>query len=214
MLGTRDRGDIEVEPLGLLEIKTSGPGQRWETIPEHYQSQGQWQMHCTGLDRVWFAALLGRRLDIHELARDQADIDFMVRRVETFWADHVVTGTPPPTDGHEATLRALATIYPKHTPGESVVVDDMVIALDEWRDAKTAIKRTARIRDEAAAEIKARLGEAEEGTVEGARAVSWRTQSRTALDEDQLKADHPELVKQYQKTTEHRVLRDHRKKTV
>src|SRR3546814_9186695 len=74
-------------------------------------SSDLWQMHVTGLPRVWFAVLMGRRLDVHELARDQDDIDFMVEQVDRFWHDHVETGTPPPTDSHDATLQTGRTSW-------------------------------------------------------------------------------------------------------
>ncbi len=196
--------------LGLLEIKVTGPGRRWDEIPAHYQAQGQWQMHVTGLDRVWFAVLMGRRLDVHELARDQDDIDYMVERVDAFWHDFVETGTPPPTDGHDATARALAEVYPGHMPDVSVEADDVMRrTIEAWRAAKAAEKDAAAEVQLHAAAMKAALGDAEELTVDGQRVVSWRTQTRRALDQRALKAAHPDLVAEFTTESTVRVLRSH-----
>lgn len=199
-------------PLGGLEIKTAGPGRRWDEIPAHYQAQGQWQMHVCGWERVWFAVLMGRRLDVIELARDQADIDFMVDAVDRFWTGHVETGDPPPTDGHDATLRALALIYPEHTPDESVPIDDLAGVHAAWLQAKADRKAAeARERTHQAA-LAAALGTAEEGTVDGQRVVSWRTQKRRALDQQALATRMPRLTKRFTATTDVRVMRPHKPK--
>lgn len=164
---------------GLAQIKTAGFGKKWETIPEHYQAQAQWEMYVTGLDVEFFAVLMGRRLDVHELQRDDADIALMVERVDEFWAEHVVTGVPPATDGHDATLRALAAAYPEATPGKSVeLVGADLAALQQWQDAKAAKSVAVALEKEAAAALEATLGDAEEATVAGERVLSWREQTR------------------------------------
>jgi putative phage-type endonuclease len=164
------------DALGLLEVKVLGFGKRWDEIPAHYQCQGQWQMFVTGLDRVWFAVLMGRRLDIHELERDQIDIDYMRDRVEAFWRDHVIAATPPPVDAHDATLRAIGAVYPIEAAGTSVEVD--AEDLRQWQAAKTAVKLLKSDEKRYAAAIEATLGDAEVGTVDGQRAVTWRAQTR------------------------------------
>jgi len=165
--------------LGCFEVKVTGPGRRWEELPAHYQAQGQWQMHVTDLERVWFAVLMGRRLDIHELERDQADIDLMVERVDDFWHDHVVTAVPPDTDGSDATAHALAAVYPEHTPGTSVAFDDYGNVLINWVAAKRRKRDAETDEKEATNAIRAYLGAAEEGTVGGQRIVTLRSQTRT-----------------------------------
>lgn len=163
----------------LTQIKTAGFGKKWSTIPEHYQAQAQWEMYVTGIDVEFFAVLMGRRLDIHELKRDQADIDFMVERVDEFWNDHVVTGDPPPTDGSDATMRALAAVYPEATPGKSVeLVGPDLAALQQWQDAKATKSAAVALEKEAAAMLQAALGDAEEATVGGQRVLTWREQTR------------------------------------
>lgn len=188
MLATPDgtvfewRGDAATtldyrEPLGGLEIKTDF-GRPWSEVPEHYQTQGQWQMAVKGWERVWFAVLHGRRFRVYELERDNADIEFMIERVGSFWRDHVLTGEPPPLDGHDATLRALAAIYPTHVDKSSVGIDQVAGALDLLRQAKQARKEAEDNEKAATAVIRWAMGDNYEGTVDGRRVVTLGTQTR------------------------------------
>ncbi len=166
-------GDV----LGGLEIKTDW-GVPWIEIPAHYQTQGQWQMAATGWERVWFATLHGRRFRVYELERDQDDIDFMVERVEAFWTGHVLTGEPPPLDGHAATLAAIEAIYPAHVPKSTVEIDDVAGAVAMLTEAKAAKKAASDAVGAATAVLKWAIADNYEGTVNGQRAVTLGTQTR------------------------------------
>lgn len=164
--------------LGLCQIKTTGPGRRWEELPAHIQAQEQWEMHVTGLDHVWLPVLHGRRLEVYELDRDDDDVELIVERVEAFYRGHVLTGDPPELDGHEATLRGLAAIYPTHTPGDTVSIDHVAGALPMLAEAKRARKAAEEAEAAAGAVLRWALKSAEEGTVDGQRAVTLRAQTR------------------------------------
>lgn len=166
------------DALGSLEIKVTGPGRRWETIPEHYQAQGQWQMFVTSMPKTWFAVLHGRRLEVYELDRDDADIDLMLKRAEHFWTWHVTEGVAPDTDGHDATLRALAALYPTAVPKSSVAIDPIAGALSMLAAAKAAAKAAKAEEDAASAVIRWAMKDAHEGTVAGKRAVTLASQTR------------------------------------
>lgn len=163
---------------GELEIKVRGFGRRWDPIPADVQAQCQWQMKVTGHQRAWIAVLMGRRLDVHELERDEGDIAFITDRVQRFWTEHVIAGEPPPADGHDATLRAIAAVYPTHTPELSVSLDELVDVHTEWLEAKATKVAAERREKEAKAQLIAALADAEEGTIAGERVVSYRQQSR------------------------------------
>jgi putative phage-type endonuclease len=167
-------------PDALLEIKTTGYGRRWETVPVHYQCQAQWQMAVTALSAVVFAVLHGRRLEIYRLERDPADIEVLIQAADRFWHAHVLERVAPPLDGSAATADALAAIYPLETPGASVALDELEPVLGDWRAARAAESAAKRERREAESLIKAALGDAEEGTISGRRAVTWRSQTRAA----------------------------------
>ncbi len=168
-------------PDGLLEIKTERFGKRWDVIPVHHQAQAQWQMAVTGLEQVWFAVLHGRRLEVYELARDPADIGVLIQAADRFWHLNVLEHEPPPVDGSTATATALAAVWPAETPGKTAPLDNVRGVLAEWahaRETKAAAEREER---EAANLIKAALADAEEGTVNGRRVVTWRAQQRSTV---------------------------------
>lgn len=211
--GFDDEGGLPA--LGLLEIKVTGPGRRWDHLPEDKQAQGQWQMHVTGLDRVWFAVLMGRRLDIHELKRDQADIDFMVDRVDAFWSDHVQAQEPPPVDGSDATTRALAAVFDGALPGFLVATDadeEMAATVAAWRQAKADKKAAEAAETEHGNRIRQALGDTTELVRDGELLASWRQQASRRLDQQALKAEHPAIVRQFTTESTTRVLRNHARK--
>jgi putative phage-type endonuclease len=191
--------------LGVLEIKHEAFGKKWETIPAHYQAQAQWQMHVTGTEHAWFAVLRGRNLDIHELARDQADIDYLVAKVDVFWHDHVLTQIPPPVDDSEGTAHVIAQLYPGGQPDP---VDLPALLVADWRDAKAAAEAAEARLTAAANALKAALGDHETGALDGIPAVTWKPQSkRGALDEDALATVVDDLDKYRKPPTTFRVLR-------
>lgn len=175
------RGDAAVveHALGVHQIKTRGPGKRWDEIPPDIAAQEQWEMLVTGLPKAWISVLHGRRLEVYELDRDPDDIDFIVEQVDKFWNEHVLTGEPPELDGHDATLAALAAIYPEHTPKSSVPLDGIAPVLTMWREAVAARKAAEADEKAAQAVIRWAMKDAHEGTVDGRRAVTLGSQTRT-----------------------------------
>lgn len=166
------------QALGTGEIKTDF-GSPWSEIPPHYQGQGQWQLHVTGLDRVWFAVLHGRRFRVYEMERDQADIDLIVARVDEFWHDHVLAGIPPAVDSSEATAKALAVIYPEDNEStvevDQVVVDQLAELAQAKADEKAAKARARGL----TSQLKAAAGEAYELTHAGRKVATVSTQYRS-----------------------------------
>jgi putative phage-type endonuclease len=193
-----------LDALGAFEVKVTGPGKRWDPLPPYYQAQGQWQMYVTNMVKTWFAVLHGRRLEVYELYRDNADIEFMVERADAFWRDHVLAGVPPATDASDATARALAAVYPEATPGTSVEVSHALI--DRWREAKSDLKVAEASEKHLSNELRASLGEAEEGTVDGLRVVTLRTQtsSRTCRECSHETTSDPFRVLRYHPPKEKR----------
>jgi predicted phage-related endonuclease len=150
----------------------------WDEIPSYYQGQGQWQLHATGFERVWFAVLHGRRFRTYELPRDDDDITFMDEAVEAFWHDHVLTRTPPPIDGTQATAEALARVYPEAEPGSAKAIDHIQGAVKDLAKAK-ADELDAKERARYASNIiKAEMGGTLEGTIGGKTALKLRSQVR------------------------------------
>lgn len=165
------------EPLGVVEYKTTGYG-AWETIPDAYAIQVQWQMHVAQQDHAWFGVLHERRFATYEVERDQRAIDMLVTAVDAFWNDHVLAETPPPADSHQATAKALAQAYPEPVEGEKVPLDDLKWALELREEAQAALSEAKVQKERADNAIKAAIGDAEIGTIEGEPAFTWKVGTR------------------------------------
>lgn len=207
-----DHGDI----VGLYEAKTTNEG-KWETIPLHYQCQGQAQMAVTGAQRVWFAVLhfpFGRfDFQWYVLERDDADIATLLDACSTFWNDHVLTGVPPAADAHQATAPAITSWYDEPDLAGCVEADDDLaerIARINALKAATAAMSVEIAEHENT--IRAALGDATTLThgfdAKGRPVVvaTWREQERHSTDTAALKAAHPELAAEFERTTTTRTL--------
>lgn len=172
------------EPLGDAEYKTAERGTEKDyerAIPDAYAIQIQWQLHVDQKDHAWLGVMHGRVFRYYEVERDDRAISMLVERVDQFWNDHVLAMVPPPSDAHKATASALAAAYPEPVEGEAVPIDNVQWALDLRADA--AERAAAAKFDKAKAEnaIKAAIGDAEVGTVEGTPAVTWKQQTRAEV---------------------------------
>jgi len=97
----------------LVEIKTANPfrARDWgeegtDAVPDHYAAQVVWQMFVLEVDVVDLAVLLGRKLLIYTLRRDdRAVIDglsfeaWMRERCRAFWFENVLAQVAPTERG-------------------------------------------------------------------------------------------------------------------
>lgn len=214
--------DLELT-LGNIEFKTDG---RWawpDGIPHNIRAQVTWQLGVTQQPRAWLVVMFaGFRVETFEIPWDddaQADWLFMLDAARTFWIDHVLTGTPPPVDDHEATVAALTEIY--HDP------EGMLDADDRARELVATVQRAMAITAAAEAtekrwknELRALLADKTDlvdGTKPGKRKddppqprviASWRTQESKRIDPELVRTLVPlELVEKVTTTTTSRVLR-------
>ena len=146
----------DLEVTDLVEIKSSRKPDMWGTpgtdqIPDDYKLQAQWQMHVAGTVRCHFAVIT-QFLDFTEYV---VDYDPTVAAQLAAQADAFLalidTRTPPPIDGHKATLAAVAAENP-------LVAEQAVIHVDEPLARRYVTTRTAAAAAAAAEnEAKARL---------------------------------------------------------
>ena len=208
-------------PLGPVELKYSS--QSLTSLPEHYRWQVQWQMHVTGLDHGWLAALtfpFGRpEFHVFELELDAELVARQVELVDRFWFDHVVPVVPPlDVDTSTATAEAIAAAWgSRHTIKiPAVAFDDVVELVDDYAELDRLHKAAGKELDHAKTMLRAVFGDADleadgapapsEGTVDGELAVSWRAQTRTDVDAAAVRRDHGD---RYDRTSTYRVLRLH-----
>lgn len=188
--------DALASPESGVEAKRST---RWswdDGIPLQYRAQAQWGMLCTGLDVWHFAVLHPASFATYTLEADYDDQAALLRIAEKFWRNHVEAAVPPPVEAGDNA--ALAAVWPDAT-GDSVEVDGALVA--ELVELKAEQKVLAARRDTLEATLKAKLGEASIGTVDGEKAISWPNQSDKRLfDADSFTADNPFMVSRFTRT--------------
>ena len=117
------------EPVAVVEFKTDARRNWADGVPPGIRAQCIWQMGVTGVHHAHLVVMhAGFNVDVHDIDWDQADWEFMLDRANRFWTEHVVTGTPPPVDGTNATDDAIAAVWPTHQPDATVDVDRALVA--------------------------------------------------------------------------------------
>src|SRR5699024_414555 len=110
------------------------------------------------------------------ITRDMGIEAKLVRQVSSWWGRHVVGGDEPAMGPGDAAV--LAEIYPR-VERDSVDLDD-TDALEHWEVYLAALERekdARREKESAGAELKALLGDAEVGRVEGNVIATWSESS-------------------------------------
>lgn len=122
----------------IVEAKWSNAS-RWgsEGIPFDVELQVQWAMFVTGWEVADVVALVGRSARVVEVRRDDGLIADVLPLAEDYHR-HVADGTQPPTDGSEATRRALARMHPRDDGEVLPATPDLVGLVAELRAAKAA----------------------------------------------------------------------------
>ncbi|MBM4076071.1 MAG: hypothetical protein FJ267_10540 [Planctomycetes bacterium] len=72
---------------------------------------------------------------------------------------------------------------------------------------KKSMKDLETAEDQIKADICEAMGEAEFATINGVLAATWKTSTRTTLDQKKLEQDHPALVAKYKKQSTIRTFR-------
>lgn len=180
-----------------------------DEVPLRALAQGAHYMAVLGWPRVYFAALIDNLVHVRVVERDDTFIDQLIEREAEFWK-LVETGEMPPVDHHPSTTDALAEMYPEHVEDKSIELAEDLI--DAWRDAKTELALAEMRVDALSNRIRNELGDAEIGTVNGDKAVSWKAQTRRQVDVKALRAAHPSIVEEFTVTSRQRVLRDSRRR--
>jgi len=193
----------------ILEVKTTGiasPGtaHHWknDAIPESYQLQTVHYGVVTGVHKIVFAALLaGQGLIVREPEWDDALAENLISAEQQFW-DLVQSKTPPIIDGSEATESALGQQYGRSEPGKEFDGgSSLMIAWDEFQQAKEAAEAADKIRKEKRSQILSMVGNAEVGLANGTVLFTYKTgKDVESLDSARLKNEAPDIYAQFIKT--------------
>lgn len=208
MLANLDRMIVGEDEI--LECKTADKflASEWkdDEIPISYLIQGQHYMAVTGYKAVWYAVLIGGNdFRYKRVERDEEVINHLIEHEKAFWQQHIEKQQPPSLDGSQATSDLLKRMYPNANRQEVALPSTAEELIVRRSEVAEQIKELQTQQDECDNKLKDLLGEAERGTIHD-WTVIWANQSRTSLDTKRIKQEHPDLYKQYCKTSQFRKL--------
>lgn len=209
-----DGVDNTIQPEIVVEAKTTTRYSIYDEndLPIEWLWQG-WAQQAVLDCPVWFSVLdRDLKISVVQLPKNEVAIDTLRLEAEVFgeWVD---SNTPPLDEINNFSADDIARIW-KVTPTMlelDATAAQLVIDLEKARaTSKEASEAEIRIKDTLAQIL---LGH-EIGMFNGQKILSWQQQAgKTVLDTARLRADHPELVKEYEKQgNPYRVMRTHRKK--
>ena len=195
----------------ILEIKTSSAfkSREWgaddtDEVPIEYIAQVQWYMWIYDVNEAYLAALIGgNQYRQYHIKRDDELIAMLAEKAQAFWQNHVIPRIPPePQNGEDA-----QKLYP-HDNGDTAQADsDTLTAYVELRELKAQEKE---LKAQIAARedlLKIKIGNYSAMQANGNTLFTWKAQSSNRFDSKAFQAAHPDLYRQYTKTSETRVLR-------
>lgn len=150
------------------------------------RAQAIWSMYVTCSQQVWVSGV-GPFLRFEHQQVSLADPDvaedltYIVKQVTDFYFDYVIPQVQPPVDGSDATSRAIASMWPEHEPGTVAELDhlaDQIARLHELRAVRAAVEKLGAGIEAVENTIKAAMGDAEVGTVDGEPVFTLRAVER------------------------------------
>lgn len=190
----------------VLEIKTANgfAAKDWEKgMPPEYYLQVQWYLALTQLNKAYIAVLIGgNSFKYEEVARDEETIQTLIALASNFWNNHVLKRIPPEPDATSGT--ALDSMYPT-ADNTSIILppeaDQLIAQIEECKGLEDDLKKTVA---EAEAKLKGWIGKSESGRSVSGYCVHWKNVTSSRLDTTKLKAEQPDIVAKYTKTTSSR----------
>jgi len=192
----------------ILEIKTTGIATRgnaraWanDGVPAAYLSQGAHYALVTGLNHVYFAALVGGEgLVIRERTYSNHELTELFNAEEEFWRC-VETGEAPEPVGVESDFDTLKALYPEHTPGTVTEADDFLLeTVSNYRQAKVELDEVEARVKQLRASIELAIGDAEAIEYEGTTLLTYKaSKAGETFDAKAFKEAHPDLAAQFTK---------------
>lgn len=194
-----DGVDNEKQPSVVVEAKTSTRYSIYsaQDLPDEWCWQGWAQMAVLQVP-VWFVVLdRDQRISVVELPNNPKAIDTIQLETSVFggWVD----GDPIDEDINNFSAADIARIW-KPTPTSVELPASAVEWALQLEEARAMAKQAADLESKAKDALAQMMLSNEIGMVDGVQLVSWKQQAgKASLDTKQLRADHPELVQQYEK---------------
>jgi putative phage-type endonuclease len=175
-----------------------------EDVPIEYAAQFMHGLMVTGRRRCLVAALRSfDDVDVFWTVRDDETIGAMRPKLVSFWADHVLTGTPPDA----FTFSDIRTLFPLDNGQAVEASQDIADKVAQLADIKARIKEFEEAEEALKFEIADFISPHSRLTYAGRDLLTWKGQLDTRLDTAALRQAHPEVYTQFTTTKTVRVLR-------
>lgn len=184
-----------------LECKTASAynADKWKDgkIPLHYVMQCYHYMAVTG-KRAWYiaAVILGREFTYRRLEWDDELLNYLIEIEGDFWNNHVAKGVIPPPDGSKACDEVIEQYF--HTAKKESAMK--LVGFDEKLNRREEILGViAKLQEEQKRieqEVKLFMGDNQYAASDRYR-VSWGNIDSVRLDSQRIKAEKPEIYRDY-----------------
>jgi predicted phage-related endonuclease len=194
-----DGVDHEENPTVVVEAKTSTRYSIYtaDDLPVEWCWQGYAQMAVLQVP-VWFVVLdRDQRISVVQLPENPEAIEAIKLETAVFggWVD----GDPLDEDINNFSATDIARIWKAEPTSVELPASAVDWAL-QLEEARAMAKQAADLESKAKDALAQMMLGNEIGTVDGVQLVTWKQQAgKSSLDTKQLRADHPELVQQYEK---------------
>jgi hypothetical protein len=188
----------------VFEIKTSR--KLWKgKLPGYWYWQGVQQAICANVTSISWA-ILDPEWELHQYEQ-KVSSDEKQKHIDAcreFLA--AIDCGMMPENAHPE-YKHVSAIYPQSSDKSVEIPTEMMDKLKSLDAIKKQIKDFETLEDQIKTEICGLMGEAEYAQVGGTTVATWKTSTRTSLDQKKLEQDHPALVEKYRKQSTVRTFR-------
>ncbi|WP_343187023.1 lambda-exonuclease family protein [Anoxynatronum sibiricum] len=190
--------------VGVFEAKTANAFSKceWEgdKVPDAYMLQVQHYLNVTGYDYAYIAVLIGgNEFQYKRIQRDNEMIQHLMALEMHFWTNHVLAKSPPVPTAQSTEL--LALLYPGGKKETLILPADSLDLIKAFETHQASEKEAKNLKDEAAAKIKALMGDHETAAIDGHCTIKWTPVSSERFDTTAFKKKHPILAQEYTKAS-------------
>lgn len=176
-------------------------------IPEEYMLQVQHYLEVCGMQKAYIAALIGgNHFVYHVIERDEMMIKELLEAEKKFWEYHVQKNICPNVDASDATKHYLEQKYASTVKGCVELDGALENVLQEYQVLDSKIKKMEKKKTNLSNQLKAALGEYEEGQIGKGNIIRWKRVEKVTLDTRRLKEEEPDIYGKYSNISAYRRL--------
>lgn len=177
------------------------------SIPVEYMLQVQHYLAVCGMQKAYIAALIGgNHFVYHTISRDEEMIADLIYAEKKFWNYNVKCDIRPEIDDSEATKAFLARKYERSVKDSIELDRSLEKVLKEYKEVDSQLKDMEKRKTGLSNQLKAALGEHEEGRMEDGQIVRWKRVEKNVVDTRRLREEQPEIYSKYRNVSAYRTL--------